>query len=118
MKYKSKFEQAVSKVLGKKVKYEPDKLKFTQPAVERTYIPDWKIKTGVYIETKGKLDLESRKKMVWVKEQYPEFTFYFLFQNAHNRLTKRSKTTYAEWAEKNGFQWAHFPDGIPNEWFN
>lgn len=117
MAFKSKFEQAVSKVLGKRAKYEPDKLSFTQPAVERTYIPDWKIGETTYIETKGKLDLETRKKMVWVKEQYPHYTFYLLFQNAFNRINKRSNTTYADWAERNGFEWAHWPNGIPEEWF-
>lgn len=115
--YKSKLEIEVAKAIKKRAIYEPDKLKFTQPAVERTYIPDWKIRDGVYIEAKGKLDLETRKKMVWVKEQYPDYTFYILFQNAYNKLTKRSKTTYAEWAEKAGFPWAHWPHGIPDEWF-
>lgn len=117
MKFKSKFEQTVSKVLGNRAKYEPDKIRFVQPAVERTYIPDWKIGEHVYIETKGKLDLETRKKMVWVKDQHPHCKFYILFQNAFNRITKRSNTTYADWCDRNGFEWGHFPDGIPEHWF-
>jgi hypothetical protein len=28
--------------------------------------------------------------------------------NANNKITKRSKTTYAEWAEKNGFLWLDY----------
>lgn len=117
-KFKSKFEQQIAGILGKRAEYEPDKLTFIQPAVERTYVPDWKIGDNTYIESKGKLDLETRKKMVWVKEQYPHCKFYILFQNAFNRITKRSNTTYAEWAERNGFEWGHFPNGIPPEWFN
>ena len=117
MKFKSKFEQIVSKVLGKRAQYEPDKIKFVQPAVDRTYIPDWKIGEHVYIETKGKLDLETRKKMVWVKEQHPQLKFYILFQNAFNRITKRSNTTYADWCDRNGFEWGHYPHGIPEHWF-
>ena len=117
MQFKSKFEQTVAQTLGKRAVYEPDVLPYEQPAVQRKYTPDWKIGEKTYIETKGKLDLETRKKMVWIKEAYPDYKFYFLFQNAHNRITKRSKTTYGEWATDNGFEWAHFPDGIPEEWF-
>ena len=72
------------------VTYEPDRLKFKQPEAIRTYIPDWKVKDKVYIETKGKLTVEDRKKMIWVKEQYPDHTFYIFFQNARVKLRKRS----------------------------
>ncbi len=116
-KYKSKFEAQIAAEIGDRVQYEPDKLKFVQPPAQRVYIPDWKIADGVYIESKGKFTLDDRKKMAWVKEQYPRYRFYLLFQNAYNRITKRSRTTYAEWAENNGFEWGHFPDGIPQHWF-
>lgn len=116
-KYKSKFEGEVSKVLGKRAKYESTKIHFTQPAVERIYMPDWQIGENTFIETKGKLDLDTRKKMLWVIEQHPDKKFYMLFQNAHNRITKRSNTTYADWCDKNNIEWAHYPDGIPDHWF-
>jgi hypothetical protein len=35
----------------------------------------------------------------------------------YNTLTKTSKTTYAQWAEKNGFLWAASHD-IPLDWFD
>ena len=117
MRYKSKFEKTVSGVLGRRAQYEPDKLEFIQPAKKRTYIPDWRIQKNVYIETKGKFTPDDRQKMVWVKEQYPDCTFYILFQNAFNRIRKNSSTTYADWCEKAGFEWAHYPDGIPKHWF-
>lgn len=104
-------------MLGKRATYETDKIKFTQPAKDRTYTPDWKIRDGVYIETKGKLTREDRAKHLWVKEQHPEITVYFLFQNAFNKLDKRSKTTYAAWAEANGFEWSDEKLGIPEKWF-
>lgn len=117
--YKSKFEATVAEVLGDRAEYEPDIIKFVQPAVDRKYIPDWKLRENVYIETKGKLDLETRKKMLWVKEQHPEITIYFLFQYANNKITKRSKTTYRDWCAKYGFECADFTqDGIPEHWFD
>ena len=116
-RYKSKFEAQVAKVLPKKVKYEADVIHFVQPEKKRKYIPDWKIRDKVYIETKGKLDLEARQKHIWIKEQRPDITVYFLFMNAFNRIRKGSKTTYADWCEANGFEWADFKMGIPKEWF-
>jgi len=98
------------------VTYEPDRLKFKQPEAIRTYIPDWKVKDKVYIETKGKLTVEDRKKMIWVKEQYPDHTFYLFFQNARVKLRKGSKTSYGDWATKAGFMWSDLRDGLPPEW--
>ena len=116
--FKSKFETKVWKelrVVFPKTKYESNSYKYTQPAIERTYTPDFR--TGrklVYIEAKGKLDLETRKKMVWFKEHNPNITIIFLFMNPDNKITKRSKTTYAMWAEKNGFLWLDYR----KDWIN
>jgi hypothetical protein len=114
--YKSKFEEKFRKILPDSVTYEPDKLKFKQPEITRTYIPDWKIKDKVYIETKGKLTSEDRKKMIWVKEQYPDYTFYIFFQNARVKIRKGSKTSYGDWATKVGFEWSDSRDGLPKDW--
>jgi 2'-5' RNA ligase len=69
---------------------------------------------NIYIEAKGKLDLATRQKMVWFKESNPHITIVFLFMNAGNKITKRSKTTYAMWAEKNGFLWLDYRE----DWIN
>lgn len=115
-KYKSKFEQTVGDLLGKFAEYEPDKINFTQPAKSRYYLPDFKIGDSTYIESKGKFTSEDRAKHVWIKEQNPNVRIIFLFQNSKVRLSKRSKTTYGEWATKNGFEWYDFKtDGIPWE---
>lgn len=109
--FKSKLEEAAWKLLRKhfpSVKYEPSKYVYTQPARLRKYIPDFKLARNVYIEAKGKLDLATRQKMVWFKECNPELIIIFLFMNPDNKITKRSKTTYAQWAEKEGFLWLDF----------
>lgn len=109
--FKSKFESAVWKELRKhytSCKYEPDKHEYIQPVIHRKYIPDFKMGKNFYIEAKGKLDLATRQKMVWFKDSNPHITIVFLFMNAGNKITKRSKTTYAQWAEKNGFLWLDY----------
>lgn len=116
--FKSKLEEKVWAVLKKEfstVKYEPKKFKFIQPEVERTYIPDFKTgRSNIFIEAKGKLDLETRKKMVWFRDSNPTIRIIFLFMNPDNKITKRSKTTYAMWATDNGFEWLDFR----KDWLN
>jgi hypothetical protein len=63
---------------------------------------------NVYIEAKGKLDLPTRQKMIWFKESNPHVTIIFLFMNPDNKITKRSKTTYGQWADKHEFHWLDF----------
>lgn len=109
--FKSKFESEVYKKLKrhyKICKYEPDKFDYIQPVIHRKYIPDFKMGRNLYIEAKGKLDLATRKKMIWFRDSNPHITIIFLFMNANNKITKRSKTTYAMWAEKNGFLWLDY----------
>ena len=115
-RFRSLFEILISNTLGDKVTYETDTFDFVEPAKKRKYTPDFKLSDTAYIEAKGIFDSSDRIKMKLMKEQYPNVTFYMLFQNAHKKLSKSSKTSYAMWCEKNGFQWAHMASGIPQEW--
>jgi len=115
--FKSKLEVKAWAVLKKhfpSVKYEPDVIEYIQPIKSRKYNPDFRMAKNVYIEAKGKLDLSTRQKMVWFKECNPEVTIIFLFMNPDNKITKRSKTTYWQWAEKQGFMWLDFR----KDWIN
>lgn len=116
--FKSKLEEKVWSILKKNfpsVKYEPQRFKFIQPEIERTYIPDFKTgRSNIFLEAKGKLDLETRKKMVWFRDSNPTVRIIFLFMNPDNKITKRSKTTYAMWATDNGFEWLDFR----KDWLN
>ena len=115
--YKSKFEIDIANLLGDKAEYEPDKLKFIQPAKNRTYCPDFKIGPYTYIEAKGKFTFQDMDKMLWVKEQHPDKQFLILFMNANNKIRKGSPTTYGEWATKKGFIWADWKSQrIPANW--
>lgn len=94
--------------------YETLKIPYTIPASPHTYTPDFVLENGVIIESKGLFSVEDRKKHLLVKAQHPEYDIRFVFQNPHARLYKGSPTTYAMWAEKNGFKWAK--KTIPEEW--
>ena len=115
--YKSQFEIDVASLLGNNAEYEPDKLKFIQPAKNRNYCPDFKLKDGTYIEAKGRFTFQDMDKMLWVKEQHPDKEFKMLFMNAKSKIRKGSPTTYGEWATKKGFIWADWKtQKIPKDW--
>ena len=107
--FRSKFERVVWNKIVKaypSAEYEPDFIKYMQPEIERTYNPDFKLgQKNVYIEAKGKLDLETRKKMVYFKQSHPDITIVFLFMNPDVKIRKGSKTTYGMWADKQEFDW-------------
>jgi hypothetical protein len=115
MGFKSGYERSVAANLAsKKIKfqYEPDKFNYT---LERTYCPDFKLPNGVYIEAKGKLDQETRSKMLAVKKNNPELDVRMIFMRGENKLSKGSKMTYLDWAAKNGFPAADGTE-VPDEW--
>ena len=93
MRYRSRFEAEIARALYDRnidFTYEPDKIPY-QP------------KPKVYISG-------------LIKEQHPDLEVKFLFQNANQKIYKGSKTTYADWAVKNGFEWSE--RAIRKEWFN
>lgn len=90
---------------GVPYKYEGDYLKYTIPAKPRKYTPDFWLNAETFIEVKGKLDLDTRKKMEQVRIEYPMMRMIIVFGKPFNTLRKGSKTTYADWAEKNGFEY-------------
>lgn len=118
---RSKFEAKIVRELrkdGETFRYEPKDqvLGYEKPATKHKYLPDFELDNGILVEAKGKLDLDTRKKMVLVRDQNPNKDIRFVFMRANNTLTKKSKTTYGKWATKNGFKWA---DGsIPKEWYS
>lgn len=120
---RSKFEADVIAKLQTseaKFEYEPEWLSFTQPAKGRKYLPDIKLETKsgkiIYIELKGKLDIDTRYKMKWVKEQHPDKDIRIVFMR-DNLMSKRGKRkTYSDWALDNGFLCA--VGAVPIEWID
>lgn len=115
--YRSGLEDTVGKQLkdaGITVEYESIKIKFLQPAKMRTYTPDWVLPNGIIIETKGRFTSGDRQKHLLIQEQQPDLDIRFVFSNPQAKINKRSKTTYADWCEKNGFLYAK--GTIPLSW--
>lgn len=111
-KTKNKFEERIFKTLKKKrfnVKYEEEKISYL---LSGHYIPDFTILTPsgsrIYIETKGYLRPEHKRKMVAVKKLHPTLDIRILF---YARKEKDIK-----WAVKNRFPYAI--DTIPDEWYD
>lgn len=105
--------------LGVYFQFEERKVAYTAPAKERKYLPDFHIPfkegTGsILVETKGRFVTEDRQKHLHIRNSNPDLDIRFVFSNANARISKQSSTTYAMWAERNGFKWAH--RSIPLEW--
>ena len=102
------------KQVGIDGEYEKNKIKYTVPASEHTYTPDFRLPNGIYIETKGRFVTEDRKKHLLIKSQHPNLDIRFVFQNSKNKIRKGSKTTYADWCDKYGYKYSD--KTIPKEW--
>jgi hypothetical protein len=115
--YRSGFEHKVSeKLTENKVKfgYETTQIEYTKPETHHKYTVDFTLPNGILIETKGRWVLEDRKKHLLIKDQHPELDIRIVFQNPRGKIRKGSKTTYADYCDKHGIQWAE--KEIPHEW--
>lgn len=106
---RSGLEVALQKVLDEaeiKSFYERKKFSYTQPEQKRWYLADFEIdKTSIILEAKGRLTSADRKKMILLQEQHPKTTFIMVFGKPYNKLSKASKTTYADWCDKQKILW-------------
>lgn len=104
------------KAHGQKAHFEELKVPFTQPEKPRHYSPDFFLQNGIVIETKGRFVTADRQKHLLVKSQHPDLDIRFVFSRSATRISKKSKTTYAAWADTKGFRYAD--KVIPESWFN
>lgn len=105
--YKSTLEFATAQVLEKHFpgfRYEPEEFTYV---LKCKYTPDFLLSNGIFVETKGYLDATSRRVILGALRDNPDLSRRYLlcFQNANNRISKGSKTTYGAWATKNGITW-------------
>jgi len=98
--------------LGVEYTYEKERIPYIPKP--KTYTPDFRLSNGIYIETKGRFVSSDRVKHLLIKEQRPELDIRFVFSNSGQKLSKKSKTTYAVWCDKHGFQYAD--KKIPVKW--
>ena len=85
----------------------------------RTYTPDFILKNGIIIETKGRFLATDRRKHIAIKQQHPKLDIRFVFSNSKTKIGKKSKTTYAKWCELKGFKYhCVYSTGklLPDDW--
>lgn len=106
--FKGKLEPKVFKRLTqlkiKNIQYEVDTFKYNVP---KNYTPDFKYtyrNKVKYLEVKGYLRYEDKKKLELIKTQYPDLDLKLVFQK-DNKITKRHKMRYSDWAKKWGFKY-------------
>ena len=117
--FKSGLERRIARQIedaGIAVEYETLCLPFLQPAAHRSYRPDFWLPNGIVIEAKGHFVLDDRKKHVLIHDQYPFLDIRLVFSNANNRISKRSKTTYADWCRN--LEIPYSTGSIPTIWFD
>lgn len=115
--FRSGLEEAIAEKLTSKgvgFTFEELVISYTKPAKASKYTPDFVLENGIIIESKGRFLTEDRQKHILVKAQNPEYDIRFVFSNSKTKISKRSKTTYADWCVKNGFLYAD--KDIPDAW--
>ena len=114
-KYRSGLEEKVANLLdglGVTYEYESTRVPYT---IQHHYCPDFILPNHVLLETKGYWDAADRRKIKAVKQDNPDLDLRMVFQAPFNKISKKSKTTYAMWCEKHGIAWTSFHN-IPIEW--
>ena len=117
--YRSGFEHKVAdQLLENKIKfeYETTVIDYIKPQTNHTYTIDFTLPNGILVETKGRWVAEDRKKHLLIKKQHPELDIRIVFMSGRTKIRKGSKTTYVDWCDKHGIQWAE--KQIPESWFS
>ena len=114
-KFRSQLEKRVATLLdglGVSFEYESEKLGYT---IEHSYTPDFVLPNYTYLEAKGYWSPADRRKILSVKKDNPDIDLRMVFQSPYNKISKKSKTTYAQWCEKHDIPWSSYHN-IPIEW--
>ena len=113
--FRSKLEEKVSDLLcelGVSYEYEATKVDYQ---ITHYYVPDFVLPNGIALECKGYWPSNERRKMKNVIEQNPQIDVRMVFQSPYNKISKKSKTTYAQWCDRHNIKWCAFHT-IPMEW--
>ena len=114
-KFRSGLEEKVAGLLeglGVSYEYESTKVPYT---IQHHYYPDFILPNNIYLETKGYWDSKDRRKVLAVKRDNPDLDLRMVFQAPYNTISKKSKTTYAQWCDNLDIPWTSFTN-IPLDW--
>jgi hypothetical protein len=115
--FRSGLEEAIAGILtskGVRFTFEELVIPYIKPERPAKYTPDFVLENGIIIESKGRFLTEDRQKHLLIKKQHPNLDIRFVFSNSRTKISKRSSTTYGDWCNKNGFQFAD--KEIPDSW--
>jgi hypothetical protein len=115
--FRSGLEAKIAQALdaaGVAYTYEDQVIEYLKPAKIARYTPDFVLENGIIIEVKGRFLTADRQKHLLVKQQFPDLDIRFVFSRSKERISKKSKTTYAMWCEKHGFIFSD--ETIPSQW--
>jgi len=115
IKFRSNLEKRVATLLttlGVSYEYESTKVPYT---IQHHYTPDFVLPNHVYLEAKGYWSAEDRRKILAVRKENPDIDLRMIFQSPYNKISKRSKTTYAQWCDRHDIPWTAYHE-VPLEW--
>ena len=114
-KFRSGLEKQVADLLselGVSYEYESKKISYV---IQHHYTPDFILPNHVVLECKGYWDAQDRRKIKTIKKDNPDIDLRMVFQAPFNTISKKSKTTYAQWCDNLGIPWTSFTN-IPIDW--
>ena len=115
--FRSGLEEAIANNLTSKgvgFTFEELVIPYIKPEKPAKYTPDFVLQNGIIVVSKGRFLTEDRQKHILIKKQHPHLDIRFVFSNSKQKISKASRTTYAQWCEKNGFQYAD--KEVPIHW--
>lgn len=129
-KYRSGLEDDIGNYLTKqsvKYNYEKEKINYIVPSSSHIYTPDFTFtaKDGhtIYVEAKGIFTYEDRYKHLLIRQQHGDkYDIRFVFSRSKSRISKGSKTTYADICNGlgrgawRGVCWKYADKQVPDSW--
>lgn len=115
MGYRSMSEvRFAARLKDMRVKFDYEKDSLIYQHEPQKYVVDFSVKAkdghDIFIEYKGKLDADTRRKMKAIKKSNPDADIRFVFEKPNNKIYKGAKMRYGDWATKAGFKWYDVKD--------
>ena len=115
--FRSQLEEKVADLLVElniDYDYEPKRIPYT---IQHHYTPDFILPNGVVLECKGYWEASDRRKIKQIVKDNPDLDLRMVFQAPFNKISKKSKTTYAKWCDRLKIPWCAYYD-IPIDWLS
>ena len=115
--FRSQLEEKVADLLVElniDYDYETERIPYT---IQHHYTPDFILPNGVVLECKGYWEASDRRKIKQIVKDNPDLDLRMVFQAPFNKISKKSKTTYAQWCDRLKIPWCAYYDR-PIDWLS